>query len=280
MTGIFTDPRWVQFPVIPGHEWSGTVVEVGSRRRVGPRRRPRRLRRDDRAATAAARAAAARRTGANGSRRSGSPVRAATPNWSRCRRGSCTGCPTTSRSTPACWSSPRRSCSTVSRRRGRSPARPVGVIGVGTLGSLAIALLRLHSPARLVAYGIREEELELARQLGATEVVLTGDGGTATAAELDLVVDTAGVPVGDRARHRALPPRRPRGPARHRRRGPVADVAVRPAGRQGHGVDRKPRLSGRGLVARGRAGLRPRARARPDRHPSLPGRPSSRKRCG
>jgi D-arabinose 1-dehydrogenase-like Zn-dependent alcohol dehydrogenase len=29
MTGIFTDPRWVHFPVIPGHEWSGTVVEVG-----------------------------------------------------------------------------------------------------------------------------------------------------------------------------------------------------------------------------------------------------------
>src|SRR6478672_5509247 len=30
MTGVFTDPRWVRFPVIPGHEWAGTVVEVGS----------------------------------------------------------------------------------------------------------------------------------------------------------------------------------------------------------------------------------------------------------
>ena len=30
MTGIFTDPRWVHFPVIPGHEWSGTVDEVGA----------------------------------------------------------------------------------------------------------------------------------------------------------------------------------------------------------------------------------------------------------
>src|SRR5947209_20154581 len=30
MTGVFTDPRWVQFPVIPGHEWAGIVVEVGA----------------------------------------------------------------------------------------------------------------------------------------------------------------------------------------------------------------------------------------------------------
>ena len=58
------------------------------------------------------------------------------------------------------------------------PGETVGVIGVGTLGSLAITLLRLHSPARIVAYGIREEELELATQLGASEVVLT-DGGAA-----------------------------------------------------------------------------------------------------
>ena len=30
MTGVFTDPRWVRYPLIPGHEWAGTVVEVGS----------------------------------------------------------------------------------------------------------------------------------------------------------------------------------------------------------------------------------------------------------
>ena len=53
---------------------------------------------------------------------------------------------------------------------------PAAVIGVGTLGSLAIALLALHSPSRIVAYGIREEELELARKLGAAEVVRSGEG--------------------------------------------------------------------------------------------------------
>jgi threonine dehydrogenase-like Zn-dependent dehydrogenase len=73
------------------------------------------------------------------------------------------------------------------------PGETVGVIGIGTLGSLAIALLRLSSPSRLVAYGIREAELTLATALGATEVVLT-TGGTPPPAELDLVVDTSGAP--------------------------------------------------------------------------------------
>ena len=27
--GGLTDPRWVRFPLVPGHEWSGTVAEVG-----------------------------------------------------------------------------------------------------------------------------------------------------------------------------------------------------------------------------------------------------------
>jgi threonine dehydrogenase-like Zn-dependent dehydrogenase len=83
--------------------------------------------------------------------------------------------------------------------RGLEKARPqpgeaVGVIGVGTLGALAIALVRLQSPSRIVAFGIREEELDLAQRLGATEVVLAGDGAPAEA-ELDLVVETAGAPV-------------------------------------------------------------------------------------
>src|SRR4029079_15733531 len=77
---------------------------------------------------------------------------------------------------------------------GLEKARPesgeaVGVIGVGTLGALAIALLRLQSPSRIVAYGVREEELELARRLGATEVAMAGE---AAQGELDLVVETAG----------------------------------------------------------------------------------------
>jgi threonine dehydrogenase-like Zn-dependent dehydrogenase len=76
--------------------------------------------------------------------------------------------------------------------RGRlTSGESVGVVGVGTLGSLAIVLARLAEPARIVAYGIREEELELARRLGADEVVDVSDGEP-DLGRLDLVLETAG----------------------------------------------------------------------------------------
>ena len=96
----------------------------------------------DRLPSLPAAAAAARRTGASASRRSGSRGRAATPSSSRCPSRSCTACPSTSPSTPASSSSRRRSSCAASRRRARRPGEAVGVIGVGTLGALAIALLR------------------------------------------------------------------------------------------------------------------------------------------
>jgi len=65
----------------------------------------------------------------------------------------------------------------------------IGVIGIGTLGALVLVIARLFSPARLVAYGIRDEELELALQLGADEALhadAPGEGGH------DVVLETAG----------------------------------------------------------------------------------------
>jgi threonine dehydrogenase-like Zn-dependent dehydrogenase len=71
-----------------------------------------------------------------------------------------------------------------------APGESVAVVGIGTLGSLALALARLHSPRELVAFGIRPEELELARSLGADRAVEAGeteaDGG------FDVVLETAG----------------------------------------------------------------------------------------
>jgi L-iditol 2-dehydrogenase len=76
--------------------------------------------------------------------------------------------------------------------RGRLRAgEAIGVVGVGTLGSLAIVLARLVQPARIVAYGIREEELELAGRLGADEVVDVS-AGEPELGGLDLVLETAG----------------------------------------------------------------------------------------
>jgi L-iditol 2-dehydrogenase len=73
-----------------------------------------------------------------------------------------------------------------------APGESVGVVGVGTVGALSIVLAKLFAPAAIVAYGIREAELELARRLGATDTVQVSGGLVAHQGELDLVVETAG----------------------------------------------------------------------------------------
>jgi threonine dehydrogenase-like Zn-dependent dehydrogenase len=71
------------------------------------------------------------------------------------------------------------------------PGETIGVVGVGALGALSIVFAKLYAPAAIVAYGIREPELDLARRLGAEAV--DGSGGVAAhEGELDLVVETAG----------------------------------------------------------------------------------------
>jgi threonine dehydrogenase-like Zn-dependent dehydrogenase len=200
LSGEFTDPRWVQFPLIPGHEWSGTVAQIGPAVqgvRVG-----------DRVVC------------------EGFVV---CHRCRRCRAGQTQWCENIEAlgfTRPGGYaelvSVPERIVHSLPEHvsfdagvlvepasvvlQGLEKASPipgeaVGVIGVGTLGALAIALLRLLSPSRIVAYGVREEELEFARQLGATEVVRVDARGSSgaqpnghAAAEpgLDLVVETAG----------------------------------------------------------------------------------------
>jgi 2-desacetyl-2-hydroxyethyl bacteriochlorophyllide A dehydrogenase len=193
MTGAFTDPRWVRYPVVPGHEWAGTVVEVGAEVasvRVGDR------------------VVCEGFVTCNRCRR----CRSGETQW--CERIEAIGF-TRPGGYAELVSVPERVIHVLPEhvsfdagvlvepasvvlsgleKASPRPGQSVGVIGVGTLGALAITLLRLHSPARIVAYGVREEELELAGRLGASEVVLAGDG-TPAAAELDLVVETAGAPV-------------------------------------------------------------------------------------
>jgi 2-desacetyl-2-hydroxyethyl bacteriochlorophyllide A dehydrogenase len=193
MTGVFTDPRWVRFPVIPGHEWAGTVVEVGANVdsvRVGDRvvcegfilcHRCRRCRSGETQWCENIEALGFTRPG-------GYAQLVAVPERVVHRL------PDHVSFDAGVLVEPASVVLHGLEKAGTVPGEAVGVIGVGTLGALAIALLRLQSPSRIVAYGVREEELELARQLGATEVVLAGDGAPAEA-ELDLVVETAGVPV-------------------------------------------------------------------------------------
>jgi 2-desacetyl-2-hydroxyethyl bacteriochlorophyllide A dehydrogenase len=193
MTGAFTDPRWVKYPVVPGHEWAGTVAEVGD---------------DVESVRIGDRVVCEGFVTCNRCRR----CRTGETQW--CERIEAIGF-TRPGGYAELVAAPERvvhvlpehmsfdagvlvePASVVMNGLEKASPRPgesVGVIGVGTLGSLAIALLRLHSPARIVAYGVREEELELAARLGASELLLADDSKL-TAPELDLVIETAGVPV-------------------------------------------------------------------------------------
>jgi 2-desacetyl-2-hydroxyethyl bacteriochlorophyllide A dehydrogenase len=190
MTGEFTDPRWVHFPVIPGHEWSGTVVAIGD---------------------TVDSVAVGDRVVCEGFITCGRcrPCRTGETQW--CEHIDALGF-----TRPGGYAElvavPDRVVHPLPDHvsfdagvlvepasvvlHGLEKARPrpgeaVGVIGVGTLGALAIVLLALHSPSRIVAYGVREEELELACRLGADEVALAAEGAP-TDGELDLVVETAG----------------------------------------------------------------------------------------
>jgi 2-desacetyl-2-hydroxyethyl bacteriochlorophyllide A dehydrogenase len=194
MTGEFTDPRWVRYPVIPGHEWSGVVVETGPGVDV---------------------VAPGDRVVCEGFITCGecAPCRRGETHW--CERIDALGftrpggyaelvavpqqvihrLPEHVSFDAGVLIEPASVVLHALERAKLEPGEAIGVIGVGTLGSVAIALTRaLFAPSRIVAYGVREEELEMARRLGATETVRVGsDDVRVSAADLDLVVETAGV---------------------------------------------------------------------------------------
>ena len=195
--GDLTDPRWVRFPLVPGHEWSGTVAELGegvTDFSVGDR----------------------------------VVCEGIVPcnRCSSCKQGHTQLClnydqigftrgggygeyvlapahvvhrlPETVSFATGVLVEPG-SCVLRGLERGApQPGETIGVVGIGTLGSIGLRLARLYSPGLLVAYGVRDEELELASALGADETVnvaqedalaetarLAGEG-------LDLVLETAG----------------------------------------------------------------------------------------
>ena len=191
------DPRWVRFPVVPGHEWSGVVDSVGE-------------------------GVTAIQPGTRVVCEGNIPCL----SCPRCRSGDTHLCANYDAlgftrgggygefvvvperlvhvlpdhvSFDAAVLVEPGSCVLKALERARvAPAETVGVIGVGTMGALAIRLARLRSPATIVAYGLRDEELELALALGADSVVnvATADPEAETrrlaGGGLDVVVETAG----------------------------------------------------------------------------------------
>jgi L-iditol 2-dehydrogenase len=78
------------------------------------------------------------------------------------------------------------------------PGLSVAVVGAGTLGLLAVSILRLTSPARLALVGTRPDRLALARDLGARETcdLSRADPVDTLGSEFDLVFEAASRPEG------------------------------------------------------------------------------------
>jgi len=197
LTGGLTDPRWVRFPLVPGHEWSGTIAELGegvTDLDVGDRvvcegmipcNRCRRCKEGNTQLCLNYDQIGFTREGGYG-------------EFVRAPRHVVHRLPESVSFAAGVLIEPA-SCVLRGLERARPrPGDTIGVIGVGTLGSLALTLSRLYSPGALGAYGMREEELEMARRLGATATVHVDEEEAIAATQrtlgtgLDLVVETAG----------------------------------------------------------------------------------------
>jgi 2-desacetyl-2-hydroxyethyl bacteriochlorophyllide A dehydrogenase len=186
------DARWVTFPVIPGHEWSGVVDSVGERvTGLEPGQRVvcegnipclacRRCRAGDTHLCETYDAVGFTRGGGYGEYVV-VPAQVVHP------------IPDHVSFDAAVLVEPAAVVLKALERVRIEPGETVGVIGIGTLGAIAIRLVQLHGPAAVIAYGVREEELELARTLGADAVVNASHGDPeADMGTLDVVVETAG----------------------------------------------------------------------------------------
>jgi L-iditol 2-dehydrogenase len=192
-------PAWVRYPVVPGHEWAGVVESVGERvtdlepgdrvvcEGIVPCGRCARCRLGDTNLCLNYDQIGFTRIG-------GCAERVVAPRHVVHRL------PDTVSFEGAVLIEPAACVLRGLERSNPRPGERIGVVGIGTIGSLALLLARLYSPALLVAYGIRESELALAKRLGADEVVHVGEGDPVAATErlaeggLDLVVESAGVP--------------------------------------------------------------------------------------
>ncbi|WP_328540936.1 zinc-dependent alcohol dehydrogenase [Streptomyces sp. NBC_00344] len=187
------DPGYVRYPVVPGHEWSGTVEAVGAG--VDP-------------------ALAGRRTVAEGFRFCGT--------CAQCRRGATSLCGAgydeTGFTRPggfadhlvvparllhpladdadlrsAALLEPAAVVAAAVRAARPEPGDRIAVVGAGTLGLLAVQLLAATSPAELTVIDPRAERAAQAVVFGAT-----GTRAPEEAPEVrgryDLVVETAGAP--------------------------------------------------------------------------------------
>jgi propanol-preferring alcohol dehydrogenase len=87
-------------------------------------------------------------------------------------------------------------------RRGLRPSATCVVIGIGGLGHMAVQILAATTASRIVAVDVREEALQLAREIGAHHTIRSNDDTVRAIRELvgpspggaDVVLDCVGAP--------------------------------------------------------------------------------------
>ncbi|MFD3518372.1 zinc-binding dehydrogenase [Streptomyces sp. NPDC058657] len=188
------DPGFVRYPLVPGHEWSGTVEAVGP---------------------GVDTALIGRRTVAEGFRACGTCARCRCGETSLCSGGYAE----TGFTEPGAFADhvtvPARllhpladdadlraaallepaAVIAAAVRAGRPrPGERVAVVGAGTLGLLAVQLLAASSPDGLTVIDPRAARGEQARAFGAV-TVLTPEEAESAHGHFDLVVETAGAPT-------------------------------------------------------------------------------------
>ena len=187
------DAAYVRYPVVPGHEWSGTVEAVGEG--VDP-------------------ALAGRRTVAEGFRFCGACERCRYGETSLCTAGyDETGftrpgafadhvvvparllhpLPDEADPRAAALLEPAAVTAAAVRAGAPEPGERIAVLGAGTLGLLAVQLLAAFSPAELTVIDPRGERAALALDLGASEARAPQEAEEVRR-RYDLVVETAGAP--------------------------------------------------------------------------------------
>ncbi|MET9519225.1 alcohol dehydrogenase catalytic domain-containing protein [Streptomyces sp. NPDC002994] len=187
------DAAYVRYPVVPGHEWSGTVEAVGQGVDAG---------------------LVGRKTVAEGFRACGTCERCRCGDTSLCA----SGYDETGFTRPGAFADhvvvPARllhpladdadlpaaallepaAVVAAAVRAGQAEAgERVAVVGAGTLGLLAVQLLAAGGPGELAVFDPRKERAVQALEFGATEA-RTPEEGADLAGRYDLVVETAGAP--------------------------------------------------------------------------------------
>ncbi|MEU2564432.1 alcohol dehydrogenase catalytic domain-containing protein [Streptomyces longispororuber] len=187
------DPAYVRYPVVPGHEWAGTVVAVGD---------------------GVDAALVGRKAVAEGFRACGTCERCRCGETSLCAGGYAEtgftepGAFADHLTVPARLLHPLADDADLRAAALLEPAavvaaaarmaRPragerVAVVGAGTLGMLAVQLLAASSPAELAVVDPRAARGEQALAFGATAALTPAEAASVNG-RFDLVVETAGAP--------------------------------------------------------------------------------------